>query len=192
MRDLVYYIATSIDGFIADPVGDTSGFPVHPDTVSTLFSRYPETCPIHLREAFGITAEPRRFDTAVMGARTYAPARDAGLAEGAYPHLRQIVVTHDGVSLPPAVEAVRGDVVTRITDLKAEPGRDVWLCGGGDLAGLLIDVIDEIQVKINPVLLGDGIPLVAGAAAWRRFTCVGAELLPGGVILGTYRRTGDA
>lgn len=93
MRDLVYYIATSADGFIADPGGGTGAFPHHPGTLTDLFERYPETCPAHLREALGVAGSPRRFDTVLMGYRTFEPARDAGLTS-AYPHLREIVVTH--------------------------------------------------------------------------------------------------
>lgn len=51
MRNLVYYVATSIDGFIADADGDFSAFPQDPATLRVLFDRYPETCPVHVREA---------------------------------------------------------------------------------------------------------------------------------------------
>ncbi|WP_022929352.1 dihydrofolate reductase family protein [Patulibacter americanus] len=186
MRDLVLYIATSIDGFIADPAGDPSRFPASPELLGRLFADYPETCPVHLRDALGVSAEPRRFDTVLMGRRTYAPAEDAGLEHGAYPHLRQIVVTHGTVEAP-GVEVVAGDVAGRVAALKAEPGRDIWLCGGADLAGQLIELVDEIQLKIYPVLLGDGIPLLQGAGVPRDLDVVDLERLPGGVALATYR-----
>jgi dihydrofolate reductase len=186
VRDLVLYIATSIDGFIADPAGDPSRFPTPPELLESLFARYPETCPVHLRDALGVSEKPRRFDTVLMGRRTYAPAEEAGLQHGAYPHLRQIVVTRGTVEAP-GVEVVAGDVAGRVAALKAEPGRDIWLCGGADLAGQLLDLVDEIQLKIYPVLLGDGIPLVRGAGLPRGLDLVGHERLPGGVALATYR-----
>lgn len=187
MRDLVYYVATSIDGFIADPAGDFSFFPVHPQTLESLFARYPETCPTHLREALGVTQAPRRFDTVVMGHRTHAPAVRAGLSGGAYPHLRQIVITHQPLPTPPGLETMTGDIAGQIARLKKEPGRDIWLCGGGDLAGQLIDLLDEIQLKINPVLLGAGIPLFRHGVRPRQLRRVDTQVLPGGVAVATYR-----
>lgn len=186
MRHLVYYIATSFDGFIADAEGGTAAFPTHPETLAALFERYPETCPTHLRAALGITGEARRFDTVLMGARTHEPALDAGLTS-AYPHLRQYVVTHRDLPADESVHPIRSGLHEAVTALKSEPGTDVWLCGGGHLAGQLIDLIDEIQLKINPVLLGDGVPLVRGARP-SGFELTAAETLPGGVLLATYRR----
>lgn len=185
MRELVYYVATSIDGFIADPTGDFSAFPQDPATLADLFGRYPETCPAHVRELLGVSAGARRFDTVLMGRRTHAPAVEAGLEGGAYPHLRQIVATHQGGG---AIEVMDGDVSTRVAALKSEPGMDIWLCGGAELAGQLVDQIDEIQLKINPILLGDGIPLFTGAAGPRGFRPMGFEPLPGGVTLATFHR----
>lgn len=187
MRELVYYIATSIDGFIAGTDGDASHFPVHPETVAALFARYPETCPVHLREPLGVSGPARRFDTVLMGARTYEPAVEAGLTGGAYPHLRQIVVTHRGTVAAEGLEVISGDIVTRVAELKAAPGRDIWLCGGADLAAQLLELIDEIQVKLYPVLLGTGIPLLRGSAAPRHLHDMTIEALPGGVALATYR-----
>lgn len=188
MRQLVYYVAASVDGFIADPTGDTSAFPVDPDTLTTLFDRYPETCPAHLREPLGVAAEPRRFDTVIMGYRTYEPAVLAGLPGGAYPQLRQIVATSRSLPDAGAVETVTGDVAALVARLKKEPGRDLWLCGGADLAGQLVDEIDEVQVKINPVLLGRGLPLFGGAVAPRPLALVDSTPLAGGVVLTTHRR----
>jgi dihydrofolate reductase len=79
------------------------------------------------------------------------------------------------------------DVADRVASLKDEPGRDIWLCGGADLAGQLLGLVDEIQLKISPVLFGDGIPLVRGAVLPRDLDLVDLERLPGGVALATYR-----
>lgn len=80
-----------------------------------------------------------------------------------------------------------GDVASQVADLKREAGVDIWLCGGAQLAGQLLDGIDEFQFKVNPVLLGDGIPVIGGPRQVD-LTLVSTEPLPGGVVLNTYRR----
>lgn len=187
MRDLVYYVATSIDGYIADPDGDFSAFPTDPATLAALFARYPETCPAHARTALGVNGAPRRFDTVLMGYRTYEPSLAAGLPGGAYPHLRQIVATHRTLPHDPNLTTISGDLNEQVARLKAEPGRDIWLCGGAQLATQLADHIDEIQIKINPVLLGAGIPLLSSTQGPRPLHLAAAEELPGAVMLLTYR-----
>ncbi|MGF1662099.1 MAG: dihydrofolate reductase family protein [Kineosporiaceae bacterium] len=187
MRSLVYYVATSVDGFIADREGGVGAFPVDRGTLAALFDRYPETCPAHLRDALGVNGEAQRFDTVIMGARTHEPALEAGLTS-AYPHLRQYIATHRELPPDPTVTTVAGDVGAVVRDLRSLPGRDIWLCGGADLAGQLIDEIDEIQLKVNPVVLGDGVPLFAGRGRPHGLTHHSAEVLPGGVVLTTYRR----
>lgn len=187
MRDLVYYVATSIDGFIADPCGDFSAFPQDPTTLAVLFDRYPETCPTHLRDVLGVTGAPRRFDTVLMGYRTYEPALAVGLPGGAYPHLHQVVATHRDLPDAPNLTMISGDLPRQIARLKDQPGHDIWLCGGANLAAQLIDHIDEIQIKVNPVTLGAGIPLLPAPGAARAFRLAGLEELPGGIALLTYR-----
>lgn len=185
MRSLIYYIAVSADGFIADPSGDTSAFPQDLATLRALFAEYPETCPSHVRAHFGIDGPSRRFDAVIMGMRTHQPALDAGLTS-AYPHLDQYVVTHRR-DLPedPAVTIVHDDPVGLVTALKQQPGRDIWLCGGADLAAQLVAEIDEIHLKVNPILLGSGISLLRGALP-HDLEFVSSRELPGGVLLNTY------
>ncbi|WP_334138360.1 dihydrofolate reductase family protein [Corynebacterium variabile] len=187
MRDLVYYVAASIDGFIADPHGDVSAFPQDRATLAALFDRYPETCPAHLRDVLGVIGAPRRFDTVLMGYRTYEPALAVGLPGGVYPHLHQVVVTHRDVPDSPNLTAISGDLPHQIARLKDQPGRDIWLCGGANLAAQLIDHIDEIQIKVNPVILGAGTPLLPVPGAARDLRLATMEELPGGVALLTYR-----
>lgn len=192
MRDLVYYVATSIDGYIADPTGDVSAFPTRPDTLAALFDLYPETCPTHMRAPLGVEAPARRFDTVLMGYATFAPALAAGFPGGTYPHLRQIVATHRALPGETSPSTVSGDLPGQIAALKQQPGQDIWLCGGADLAGQLIDLIDEIQLKINPVLLGRGIPVLRTPPAISvslSFDRTDLTALPGNVLLTTYRRS---
>ncbi|MFN3601979.1 MAG: dihydrofolate reductase family protein [Dietzia sp.] len=167
MRKLIYYIAVTVDGFIADPDGRTDFFPVEGDHLPWIVENYPETIPGHLRGAIGLAGTaPRAFDTVLLGRATHQVAVDEGLASG-YPHLRQYVVSHRPGDLPAeeGLSASDEDPVTLVRRLKAEDSPlDIWLCGGGALAGALVEEIDEFRLKVNPVVIGRGRPLIAGSA----------------------------
>lgn len=188
MRKLVYLVAVTADGFIADPQGGTGFFGTDPETLASIFTEYPETCPAHLREALGVHGDPRHFDAVVMGYRTHRPALEAGLSS-AYPHLVQYVLTHR-VDLPadPTVTSVPEDPVGLVRELKQQSGRDIWLCGGGNLAAQLVGEIDEYHLKVNPVLIGAGIPLLAHSVPPIHLELSTTAALPAGVQLNVYRR----
>lgn len=164
MRKLIYYVAVSVDGFIAGPDGRTDLFLSEGDHMAWLIEHYPETIPGHVRGLLGLAETPsREFDTVLLGRATHQIAVDEGLASG-YPHLRQYVVTHRPEELPAedGLSASDEDPIALVQRLKAEESPlDIWLCGGGALAGALVDEIDEFRLKVNPLLLGAGIPLVA-------------------------------
>ena len=187
MRSLVYLVNVSLDGFIADPDGSADRLVQTPELVAAVFAEYPETCPGHVRELLGVTGEPRHFDTVVLGARTHQPALDAGLTSG-YPHLDQYVVTHRALPEDPTVTVERDDPVGLVRRLKQRPGKDLWLCGGGDLAGQLAEEIDELHLKVSPVVLGAGVPLVGRGASLPAMALVDSRPLPDGVLLNRYAR----
>jgi len=59
-----------------------------------------------------------------------------------------------------------------VAALRAEPGKDIWLFGGGSLLAVSSNsgLVDTVEVAIIPVLLGGGIPLLAPPASQRNFT----------------------
>jgi dihydrofolate reductase len=62
----------------------------------------------------------------------------------------------------PAVGLHRDDPLKLVRRLKAEDGMGIWLCGGSRLAAAVFTEIDQLILKINPVLIGTGIPLFDG------------------------------
>jgi len=147
----VYYTATTLDGYIADPT----------DSLDWL-----------LVQDFDVTG-PMNYDGFIagigaitMGATTYEWIR-ARIAEGSDKWsyaMPATVFTHRDL---PVVEGadlrfVSGDVRSIHADLvAAAAGKDVWVVGGGDLAGQFADagLLDEIVVSIAPVTLGAGRPI---------------------------------
>lgn len=186
MRKLIYLVATTLDGYIADEDGGFDFFANDPDTLSEIFAEYPETCPAHVREVLGITTEARHFDTVIMGRRTHSPALEAGLTS-AYPHLQQFVVTQQrDLPTDPTVTFIHDGLVDRVRALKREPGLGIWLCGGGNLAAQLVDEIDEFHLKVNPVMLGRGVPLLDARLDPMKLKLASTRTFAGGVLLNTY------
>jgi dihydrofolate reductase len=93
----------------------------------------------------------------------------------------------------PATRVARGDLVTEIGAIKAEPGRDVIVWGGGRLAGALAaaDLIDEYRLLVTPVALGAGRALFDQLTAPRRLNLVEALSFPSGIVLHIYRPRRD-
>ena len=184
MRELTYYVAVTLDGFIAAPDGDASAFPTEGDHMEVLLHEYTDTIPSHVQAAVGVEADRSRFDTVVMGWRTYTPALDAGIAHP-YAHLRQIVATRSAREVADGIEAT-DDPLATVRTLKSEPGSGIYLAGGGELAGALVDEIDRLVLKHNPFVLGAGIPLFSGAPGPRRFRPVESREFRSGVRITEY------
>lgn len=193
LRRLSYFVATSIDGFIAGPDGgDPSGWwPITDDYVDFIRTEFPETLPAPAREAMGISGPGNHFDTVIEGRRSFELGLAAGLPD-AYPHLRHLVVSTTLESTAEsAVELVRDDPVARIQELKREQGQDIWLVGGGTLASALRPEIDELIIKFGPVTLGSGIPLWGSQASFdnEEWTRIEVRSFPGGMTLLRFGRT---
>ncbi len=183
MRRLVYLIACSIDGRVARPDGSFDFIGFEGPHVGDLLREFPEMIPGHLREPLGLTAPNQRFDTVLMGRGTYEVGVREGIASP-YPHLRQIVVSSAMTASPdPAVELWRDDVVRRARALKAEAGADIWLCGAAGLAAALVDEIDEVILKVSPVLIGEGIGLFDGSIGDRSLEVTDRRTYPNGFML---------
>ncbi|MFF7632570.1 dihydrofolate reductase family protein [Kitasatospora sp. NPDC008050] len=190
MRKLAYYVAVTLDGRIAGPGGEYDFFPAGDEQQTAAYqswttSLYPETVPTAVRAAFGLAHAPnRRFDTVLMGLGSYRPALDAGISSP-YAHLRQYVVSSSlGPAVDPAVTVVPSDPLALVRALKREDSDlDIWLCGGGRLAGVLLPEIDELLIKSYPVVAGAGIPLVDGAFDPTVFTVAERTAFPNGVTL---------
>jgi dihydrofolate reductase len=190
MRKLVYYVASTLDGFIAGPDGSVGFIPfsVDSDLARYIQAEYPETLPTAYRQAVGFDDAPNRhFDTVLMGRGTYEPALKEGITSP-YAHLRQYVFSRTIVSTDPAVTVVADDPVEFVRGLKREDGLDVWLGGGGEFAGVLWPEVDEVIVKLNPVTAGEGIPLARRGFDPTLLTLRAAKPLQDGVVVLHYTR----
>ncbi|GAA4418458.1 dihydrofolate reductase family protein [Actinokineospora soli] len=187
MRKLVYYVGMSIDGFIAGPDDQVDFYPVTPDVLEFLTGDFPDALPTHVRAQLGVDVPNKRFDVCVQGRTTYEPALAIGVTSP-YAHLQQLVVSTTLVSDDPAVEVVSSGVVERVRELKAQDGLDIYLAGGAQLAGTLLPEIDELVVKVYPVVAGSGVPLFRADFSPTAFTLTGTKVLEGGMVVLSYAR----
>ncbi|UUN29116.1 dihydrofolate reductase family protein [Streptomyces sp. FIT100] len=192
MRQLTYFIACSIDGFIGDPNGDASsmfGFAAA-EYLEFLKAEYPETLPVQARGALGLQdAANKHFDTLIQGRASYQLALDAGITSP-YGQLREYVASRTLEKSPdPNVEIISDDLVGRVRALKAEDsGLGIYLCGGSQLAGELIDEIDELVIKTYPQVYGAGMPMFGTDFAVTDFTLDWVRTFDSGVLVRKYTR----
>ncbi|GAA3478811.1 dihydrofolate reductase family protein [Streptomyces yanii] len=192
MRKLTYFIACSIDGFIGDPSGDASSMYrfVDEEFLDYLKSQYPETVSTAGRLQLGIHGvRNQKFDTVIQGRASYQLALDVNITSP-YAQLRELVASRTMKESPdPNVELVSGDVVNRVRELKAEEsGLGIWLCGGSQLAGELLDEIDELVIKTYPLVYGSGMPMFGSDFADTEFMLDSVAAFDNGVLVRTYSR----
>ncbi len=188
LASLVYFIASSIDGFIAAPDGNTDRFGAG-DHIDAQAAELPETLPAHVRPLLGASDTPKRFGTVLMGARTYRVGLDGGFADP-YAPLETVVFSRSLSAPLGSVRIVKGDPAAEVRRLKESATRDLWLCGGGEIAAQVHGEIDELVVKLNPFILGTGIPLFGGGTAPQGFALRDTRRFESGVCWLRYERMG--
>ena len=186
MRKLVYYVACTADGFIAREDGSFDCFLMEGEHFADLLASFPETIPSHLRKRLGVTAPNQHFDAVLMGRATYEVGIPLGVTSP-YPHLQQYVFSRSLERSPdPDVELVSTDALAKVKELKQAAGKDIWLCGGGELAADLFPEIDKLILKVNPVVIGTGIPLFRREVKPTNLDLVENKRYSNGFMMNTY------
>ena len=177
-RKIIVHIAASADGFIARSDGDLEWLTSRPAP----------------KGFYGIGAFMKTVDTMVMGRKTY----EAGLKLGAKfdSKERTIVFSRHAppADAPAGVEFVSGAIRPFVARLREQPGKNVWLMGGGDLIAAFLDeqAIDEFVVSVIPVLIGDGIPLIARRPRLTRLKLESVEQFDDGLVQLHYQLQDDS
>lgn len=188
MRELTYFVAVSLDGFIATPDHDFSAFPTQGDHIDMILRDYTDTINGPAQQALSLRSDRSRFDTVLMGWNTYAAGLPYGV-DSPYPHLRQYVFSRGRRVVPREVTLTAESPAEVARTLKAEDsGSGIWLCGGGQIASALIGEIDRLVLKVNPILLGSGIPLFADRAHdLRQASLLASTPFQSGVVVNEYK-----
>lgn len=140
MRPVRYSVATSLDGCIARPNGEFDWIPMDPE--------------IDFQALFA------DCDTLLLGRKSWEAAQKQGGA--GMPVMKSYVfsTTLKAEDCPGAT--LSRDPGETVRALKRQPGKAIWLFGGGSLFRSLLELglVDQVQVGLVPVLLGDGLPMV--------------------------------
>lgn len=163
MRRIRYQVAMSLDGYIAGPKGEYDWIIADPEI------------------DFGaLWAE---FDTFLMGRKTFETMGTSGL--GMFAGKKVIVFSRTlRQSDYPQVTIVADESTEMLASIKGERGKDIWLFGGGSLFRSLLDagLVDTVEVAVEPVLLGGGIPLLPPPAKQTKLKLIGHKVYKTGIV----------
>jgi dihydrofolate reductase len=176
-RRIIVSVAASADGFIARPDG----------SVDWLERPSP-------KGNYGMSAFFRSVDTCILGRKTY----DFSVSHGSpdfYPGKKNYVFSRTlKQAASPKVTLINEDVTTFAQRLRAEKGKgkgegkdegkDIWLVGGAEIVAAFLDAgqVDEFIIHVIPVIIGEGIPLVAPRHRHLALKLLASQKFPDGVV----------
>jgi len=174
MRQVIYSAAASLDGYIARKDGSVSWIPMDPEIdFGAMFSRFDVILMGRRTHEISLTLAPEGGSNPFTGMQGYVFSRSKSPGERA------------------GVEYTAKSPVELVSELRKQPGKDLWLMGGGDLAAEFLkqDLVDGISVAVCPILLGSGIPLFGSGFPERQFRMAKQRVFQNsGIIAIDYER----
>ena len=168
-RKIVVYIATSADGLIARSDGD----------VAWLDRPRP-------KGNYGMGEFFRTIDTILWGRKTYGKGIEKGMkAAGFGKGIKRYVLSRQPrESLEPGVEFIGEPIKAFAERLRSQPGKDIWMMGGGGIIASFLDEneIDEFVIHVVPVFIGDGIRLIEACHRAVPLKLLSSRSYPDGVV----------
>lgn len=165
--EITYYVACSIDGFIADAEGRLDWLRPFEQT----------------GDDYGYAAFYESVDAVVLGRSTFDFVRD--MPEWPYEDKPTWVFSHASLgALPRRAVATVEEPVAFAARLRAHGYRHVYLVGGGRLAASFraAGLITRYVVSVVPVILGGGLPMIGPGGGVERLECIRSEAFPSGIV----------
>lgn len=175
MKKIVYYVASSLDGYISGIDYDVSGFVYEGEMVE----KYLE--------------DLKSFQTVIMGRNTYEFGYKFGVQPGepspVYAHMKHYIFSNtlNFENKNEQVE-IKKLVPGEIDRIKTDSPTDIYLCGGGKFAGWLLKQkkIDILKIKLNPLIVNQGVKLFEGVRTQYLLQLEECELFDDGMQIITY------
>jgi dihydrofolate reductase len=173
-RRIIVYIATSADGFIA-----------------RLDGSYDWLDRPHPKGDYGMPQFFKSIDTILWGRKTYSQALEKKLDLAVFGRgITHYIFSRSPQESPSAnVRFVSEPIKPFAQRLRAQPGKKIMMMGGGELIAAFLDEgeIDEFSIHVIPVLIGEGIPLVAPRHRNVKLALLSTKTFPDGVVHLNYR-----
>ncbi len=162
-------MAVSLDGYITSKDGDISWIN---DAVAQ-------------GEDYGFEEMMKRTGAYIMGANTYKEMMKMGNKDT---NLTYVVTHKKDIKRGPRTHLFSGDLIRLVAEVKSQTDKDIYLFGGGDLLTQFIDLdlLDELDLGIIPVILGDGVPLFRKTKQAKKLSLVSSKQFKSGMILLRY------
>ncbi len=138
----------------------------------------------------------KTIDTILWGRKTYDKGIEMGMKSADFwPGIRHYLFSRrPRKSLLPGFEWTSAAVKTFAQRLRAQPGKDIWMMGGGEIIASFLDKseIDEFRIHVIPILIGEGIPLIQPRHRSIPLKLLSSKSFSDGVVELNYRVKGHS
>ena len=170
MRKVILGLAVSLDGYIEGPNGEYDWCFDDQD--------------------YGMTDFFKRIDSIFIGRRSYELMQKIGESSvPGYSDLKEYVFSTTLKEVKPGAEIIHGDIKEKVEKIKNEAGKDIWLFGGASLTTTLLNLnlIDEINLAIHPIILGNGKALFSDIKNRVSLNLIDTKTYSSGLVSMSYR-----
>ncbi len=172
-RKIIVNLATSADGYLARLDGSLDWLTERPVP----------------KGFYGMPEFTQSTDAKILGRKTFEHSLELGASFRAddvhYVFSRKTAPA----SVPPGVQFVAEPIGAFVKRMRSQPGKNIWLMGGGGLIGAFLDegAIDEFIITVVPVFIGEGIPLLVPKHRQIALRLLGVQPFPDGVVQVHYQ-----